>query len=161
MRKKEDRERKTTPSSVVSGLRRISSVALCMQPPHRQAVPAAVPAEGEACIRQRTSSATSNQGPFPSLHVHTRTAPAGQAALQGRKTDHRLPASRPAGTSAPAGGRLGCAGGCAHGQGWAAVELPWWSPAARKGSAPLWLHQHKTDARSLHLHRKERSEQRC
>lgn len=67
-----------------------------------------------------TTSAPSAQGPFPSAHADTgSTSKAGNglAALTGRKISHTLPAYRPAGTSAPAGGRLGCAGGCAHGQG--------------------------------------------
>lgn len=85
-----------------------------MQPPYRQVISIPVPAEGEGCIRKQSTSAPSAQGPFPSAHAHTGN---GLAALTGRKISHTLPAYRPAGTSAPAGGRLGCAGGCAHGRG--------------------------------------------
>lgn len=76
MRKKEDREHRTTPSFTEStGGKRLwkkqYNEVVCMHSQYWQVMPFLIAPEGEGCIRQWTSSAISTQGPFSSAHAHT------------------------------------------------------------------------------------------
>lgn len=121
VRKKLDRERKTSPSCIVSTrgkkaleLRRMSAMQsfVCNLHAGKQYLSQSLCASGNGPVQLTISKA-----PPRSTYAHTSSTYRAGSGPTGRKTHHVLPASRLAGTSAPAGGRLGCAGGCAHARG--------------------------------------------